>query len=291
MYVDQGTSYSKVEKWSFNSSTTIAIDPVMYMCDYCYTLFVDIKNNIYCSIYSKHMVIASSLNDRQSTWRVIAGTGTLGTTAVRLYYPRGIYVDTYLNLYVADYYGDRVQMFPFGQLNATTIIGNGPGSTIVGFAIDGPSEVVLDANGYVYITDTWKHRILRVGPNTYECIVACTGAGATSSKLSYPNAISFDSFGNIYISDYSNNRIQKFGLLSDGCGKTYILNIQKKTRHLINCFLSFIIIGVTTTTSTTTTSQNSEVTTSVTTSSSTTISYSNSKIVSDVDKIYEMIIF
>jgi len=33
--------------------------------------------------------------------------------------------------------------------------------------------------------------------------------------LSAPQSLAFDSFGNLFVVDYSNNRIQKFSLLSN----------------------------------------------------------------------------
>ena len=37
-------------------------------------------------------------------------------------------------------------------------------------------------------------------------------SGATNDKLRYPVTMSFDSYGNIYATDQSNNRVQKISL-------------------------------------------------------------------------------
>jgi hypothetical protein len=42
---------------------------------------------------------------------------------------------------------------------------------------------------------------------------------SASYQLSDPWAASFDSAGNIFVSDQGNNRIQKFSLLTDSSGK------------------------------------------------------------------------
>jgi len=76
--------------------------------------------------------------------------------------------------------------------------------------------VILNGNKYLFITDTWNHRIIGSDENGFRCIVACSmSSGATSDKLSAPQSLAFDSFGNLFVVDYSNNRIQKFSLLSN----------------------------------------------------------------------------
>jgi hypothetical protein len=51
------------------------------------------------------------------------------------------------------------------------------------------------------------------------CIAGCsTTAGTGASQLNSPRDLGFDSQGNLYVSDQSNNRIQKFAIqLSSNC--------------------------------------------------------------------------
>ncbi len=68
--------------------------------------------------------------------------------------------------------------------------------------------------------DYGKHRIVRSGPNGFRCLVGCSGsAGLTSDRLYYPWSLSFDSYGNMFVTDQINNRIQKFILSTNSCGK------------------------------------------------------------------------
>ncbi|CAF4408868.1 unnamed protein product, partial [Adineta steineri] len=64
------------------------------------------------------------------------------------------------------------------------------------------------------------HRIIGSDANGFRCIAACSGAGSTATQLYYPLAISFDSYGNIYVADQYNHRIQMFLIATNSCGKS-----------------------------------------------------------------------
>jgi DNA-binding beta-propeller fold protein YncE len=131
--------------------------------------------------------------------------------------PQGIFVDTRLNLYVADCNNDRIQLFQSGQLNGTTLAGNGATGTTT---LSCPNGVVIDADGYLFIVDRNYNRIVGSGSNGFRCIVGCTGViGSASNQLSAPFALNFDSYGNIFVLDAFNNRVQKFLLMANTCGE------------------------------------------------------------------------
>ncbi|CAF1366502.1 unnamed protein product [Adineta steineri] len=205
IYADNGYANNRVDKWILNGTNSTS---AMYVKNICYGLFVDINNNIYCSMYNLHEVVTNSLINPSNMWTIAAGTGCSGSTSNTLYNPRGIFVDTDLNLYVADYTNNRVQKFLSKQLNGITIAGTGATGTI---SLNGPAGVVLDADGYVFIADYLNNRIVGSGSNGFRCLVGCsTVAGSASNQLHYPTSLSFDSYGNIFVVDNYNNRIQKF---------------------------------------------------------------------------------
>jgi DNA-binding beta-propeller fold protein YncE len=79
---------------------------------------------------------------------------------------------------------------------------------------------VLDASGYLFITDYNNHRIIATGPIGLRCIVGCSGyGGSAANELYYPRSLSFDNYGNIYVTDTENQRIQKFFLATNSCCK------------------------------------------------------------------------
>jgi hypothetical protein len=214
IYVDNGHSYLQVDKWTSNANNSVI---AMYVDVSCFGLFVDINQNIYCSMNARNKVIKKSFSDNASTLSIVAGNGTSGAASNMLNGPTGIFVDIDFNLYVADYYNNRIQLFQSGQLNATTVAGNGATATIV---LLGPTGVVLDADGYLFIADSQHFRIVGSGPLGFRCIVGCTSiAGPASDQLYGPWTLSFDSYGNLFVADMQNSRIQKFLLVTNSCCK------------------------------------------------------------------------
>jgi streptogramin lyase len=214
IYVDNGNVNHQVDRWSWYPESVVA---VMNVTSRCFSLFVDIINNLYCSLDEEHEVIKISLNSGSNTVIIAAGTaGVAGSQIDMLNTPHGIFVDTNFNLYVADWGNNRIQLFPSGQLNGTTVVSN---ETLGSIPLTGPNGVVLDADGYLFIVDGGGH-IIRSGPSGSQCLVGCTGImGSASNQLNNPHGISFDSYGNFFIVDTGNNRIQKFFLATNSCGK------------------------------------------------------------------------
>ncbi|CAF1525341.1 unnamed protein product, partial [Adineta steineri] len=216
IYVDNGVSNSRVDKFSFNSSISTV---VMSVPNVCTGIFVDISNNLYCAAYTSHQVVKKWLNDSVPTSTIVAGTGTAGSTATTLNTPTGIFVDAEINLYVADSQNNRIQMFPLGQFTAITLAGASAPGTIT---LNTPNGVTLDGNGYLFIADCYNHRIIGSGPYGFRCLFGCTTtAGSSSSQLNVPRTFGFDSYGNLFVSDGDNNRVQKFILASNSCSLSY----------------------------------------------------------------------
>lgn len=208
IYIDNGYTNNRIDKWPFNQTNSSS---VMYVKYACYGLFVDINNNLYCSMYNIHQVAMNSLNNNSSLWIVAAGTDCSGASSNQLNNPRGIFVDTNLNLYVADCGNNRIQKFLSGQLNAITVAGSSAPGTMT---LNCPSGVILDGNGYIFIVDSNNHRIVASGLNGFRCIVGCsTVGGSSASQLYYPSDLKFDSYGNLFVVDEGNSRIQQFILL------------------------------------------------------------------------------
>lgn len=184
----------------------------------CYSLFIDVNNTLYCSAHNDHQVLSSTLDNKNDNLITAAGTSSGGSSLNQLKNPRGIFVNTNFDLYVADSGNDRIQLFRLGENNGTTVAGKGFPKNLI---LTKPSDVILDEDGYLYIADTGKNRIMRVGQDDYQCIVACVDQSGSSSsyKLNRPESIRFDSHGNLYIADTDNHRIQKFILQTNSCGR------------------------------------------------------------------------
>ena len=88
------------------------------------------------------------------------------------------------------------------------------------FTLSCPTGIVLDADKYLFIVDSSNHRIIGSGPNGFRCLVGCLGTiGSASNQLNYPQSMAFDSYGNMFVTDQSNNRVQKFILINYTVGK------------------------------------------------------------------------
>ncbi len=164
----------------------------------------------------------------------MAGNGTAGYSGdggdaahAKINYPEGICLDNKGNLYIADGFNNRIRKVNLGEKIITSIAGNGN----TGFSGDGgpaanaeffvPEAVCTDALGNVYVADAGNNRIRKINILTQEINTiigsGSTGSGsysgdggpATMATLNVPTGVCIDNKGNIYVADYSNNRIRK----------------------------------------------------------------------------------
>ncbi|UJR24498.1 hypothetical protein I4U23_005873 [Adineta vaga] len=214
IYVENGRHH-QIDKWTINSSISVPIASVISQCN---GLFIDHNNRIYCSISDNYQVLKISLISGINFTQIVAGNGTQGSISTLLKYPNGIFVDEYFNLYVADSGNDRIQKFPQGQLNGTTLVGTGG---LDPFTLQNPFGIAFDGNGYLYIVERSSSRVIGSGPNGFRCIIRCSvSTGSASNQLYYPSSLSFDSTGNLYVADTGNLRIQKYLLSTNSCLET-----------------------------------------------------------------------
>ncbi|CAF0727312.1 unnamed protein product [Adineta steineri] len=215
IYYSNGPRNGRVDKWISNTDTHVK---VMDVNSSCFGLFVDINNTLYCSMNFNHKIVKRWLNNSEMISTTAAGSGISGSASNQLSRPMGIFVDVNFDLYVADCNNNRIQLFKSGKLNGTTIVGKGSSSN--NNSLRCPSGIVLDADKYLFIVDRWNNRIIRSGSNDIRCIIGCGREGSQSHQLNDPVTLSFDSYGNIFITDIFNDRIQKFNFLLNSCDKS-----------------------------------------------------------------------
>ena len=191
IYVDNGANHGRIDKWIAANETWTTV--MMNVTSSCSAIFVDIYDSLFCSMFDIHRV--------DKKW-------TSGTTAVvagselnSLNHPWGIFVDINLDLYVADFGNNRIQLFRRNQRNGITVAGNG--SEPLTIELNSPTGIVLDGDRHLFIVDQGNNRIIGSDENGFHCI---------NDKLSSPVTMSFDSYGNIYVTDRDNHRIQKMSL-------------------------------------------------------------------------------
>jgi uncharacterized protein (TIGR03437 family) len=146
-------------------------------------------------------------------------------TSASLHGPSGVAVDAAGNLFIADYFNNRIRKITPGGIISTVA-----GSGAKGFSGDGgpatsaslatPSGVVVDAGGNLFIADEGNNRIRKITPGGAITTVAGNGAQnfsgdggpATSASLGGPRGVAVDAAGSLFIADKLNDRIRKITL-------------------------------------------------------------------------------
>jgi hypothetical protein len=161
--------------------------------------------------------VKQSLDDGTSIIETVAGNGSCGTAFDMICTPTTIFVNINFDLYVADCKNDRVQLFEFKQIIGTTVPKGIETSSI---KLNCPTAIFLNADKYLFIVDGGNSRIIGSNTDGLYCLVGCSDeSGAASYQLNFPSAAAFDHYGNIFVADMNNNRIQKFMLVANASGK------------------------------------------------------------------------
>ncbi len=149
--------------------------------------------------------------------------GILATTS-ELNQPGGVVADAHGNIYIGDYYNNRIRKVAFGTGIISTIGGTGA----MGYGGDGgpatdaqlywPYNVTMDTANRLYIADQYNHRCRMINLNSgIVSTVAGTGVAgytgdggpASLAQIYYPNYVHSDRAGNLYLTDNGNHVIRK----------------------------------------------------------------------------------
>ncbi len=191
-----------------------------------------------------NLFIVDSVNQRirrvDATTQIIttaAGSGVLGfsgdggpATLAQFNDIDGVEADIQGDIFIADTGNNRIREVDGASGIVKTIAGNGTavfsgdGSPATSASLRYPSGVSLDAQGNVYIADTYNNRIRMVnqatgmistvaGIGTYG--YSGDGGSALLGQLHFPLGVAVDALGNIFIADTSNHRIRRVNK-SDG---------------------------------------------------------------------------
>jgi sugar lactone lactonase YvrE len=143
--------------------------------------------------------------------------------AAALWFPIGVRVDARGNLFIADFYNNRVRRVDASTGIITTFAGNGQSS----FSGDGgpatsagmtPVGVAIDASGNLVIADVTSDRIRRVDISTNivstvagngESCLCGDGGPADAASLCRPQGLTADGSGNLFAYDVNNGRVRR----------------------------------------------------------------------------------
>jgi uncharacterized protein (TIGR03663 family) len=143
--------------------------------------------------------------------KAVASWGGYGTGPGQMNYPKGVAIDAAGDIYVADSYNHRVQVFDGNGvfLRQWGAAGAAPGQ------FQEPWGIAVDAQRNVYVADTWNHRIQKFDAQGtflkqwgfFEDLAGALGEGYA---LYGPRSVAVDQEGNLLVSDTGNKRILKF---------------------------------------------------------------------------------
>jgi len=185
------------------------------------------SGSVYVSNGRARQVLQISLSTGFAT--VMVGSGGIGyqdgpgATAM-FKWPVGLAIDAAGIIYVADEPDNRIRKITPAPAPTLGIVGTVAGNGVEGYAngpaltvaeFDTPDHVAVDAAGNVYVSDGYNNRIRKVTPAGNVISLAGGTEGAwhdgrgDSARFNWPGGVAVDPVGNVYVSDYLNNRIRK----------------------------------------------------------------------------------
>lgn len=197
-------------------------------------MVADAAGNLYVADQSNHSIRKITTTGEVSTF---AGTGVAGfadgdRTQAMFNHPYGLAIDSKGSLYVGDVDNHAIRIIsPEGVVR--TLAGGRKGYS----DRDGdlamfnhPYGVAVDANGNVYVADSYNNTIRKVTPEGSASTFAGNGndgfvdGPALNAEFYVPIGIVMDSGGNIYVGDEGNSSIRK--ITADGVVTTLAGNGQ-----------------------------------------------------------------
>lgn len=159
--------------------------------------------------------VLSKISTVAGTREQVSKDGTL--EEARFYAPTGVVSDGKGTLYIADEGAHTIRKITASGV--TTFAGTG----VAGYK-DGagdqaqfrnPWDLVLDAQGNLYVADSGNHRIRKIAPDGTVSTIAGNGKNAFANgpalEASFfsPTGLDRDAEGNLYVADQTNNLIRK----------------------------------------------------------------------------------
>ncbi|MGD0365487.1 MAG: IPT/TIG domain-containing protein [Bryobacteraceae bacterium] len=182
---------------------------------------------------SGNIYVADSLNYRirkvsGGTVSTIGGNGVLSysgdggpASSAQLNTPQAVAVDSSGNLYICDTVNNVVrEVTRSGTIS--TIAGNGTqgyggdGGAATAAQLNKPQGIAVDSSGNIYVADTQNARIRKISGGAINTVAGNgmpgyggDGGSASAAQLYVPIGLALDSAGNLYIADFTNNRVRK----------------------------------------------------------------------------------
>ena len=161
-------------------------------------IWADLEGNLYIADSGKSIIYV--LN---SEGKLLDSIGRFGWRQGEFDNPTDVALDSRFQLYIADSGNNRIQRYNLVNKSFSVIAGEKGDTSEEQLILSLPQGIATDARGYVYIADTWNHRILKIDLSGRLIMEI------SNQQLRNPHNIAIDINENIYISDSGNNRINK----------------------------------------------------------------------------------
>jgi sugar lactone lactonase YvrE len=183
---------------------------------------VDASGNVYVADSSNNKIRKINSAGVVTT---LAGSGMVGSVdgfgtgiIASFYSPIGVAVDASGNVCVADYNNNKIRKINSRGV-VTTLAGSGDAGSTDGAGTAAsfydPRGVAVDASGIVYVADQNNNKIRKINPaGVVTTLAGSGGTGSadgtgTAASFNAPTGVAADASGNVYVADYSNNKIRK----------------------------------------------------------------------------------
>ena len=168
-------------------------------CAYC--IFIDDAQTIYVADTWNHRIMEWKKNEING--RIVAGGNGQGNRNDQLNQPTKVIVDKQNDsLIISDQGNQRVVRWPRRNGQSGEIL-------ISNIAC---RDLMMDNNGYLYVSDTAKHEVRRwkIGETNGTIVVGGNGQGDRLDQLNTPYYIFIDEDHSVYVSDGENHRVMKW---------------------------------------------------------------------------------
>jgi hypothetical protein len=180
-------------------------------------IFVDRSGNLFVADYNNNRIQKFPPGSTSATNGVTVAGGNGQGSAANQITPVGVFLNNNGEIYVGDWYDERIQKFPAGSSSATNGVtvagGNGIGSSAD--QLNTGWGLFVDSNDNLYAADYGNERIQKFPTGSTSATNGITvaggnGQGSAHNQFSSVASVFLDRNGNMYVADVYNNRIQKF---------------------------------------------------------------------------------
>lgn len=197
---------------------------------------IDALGNVFVADDGNHIIRKITPQGAVSPYGGLArGTGGFSDDLreyAAFYGPTGVSIDFYGNVYVADKINHKIRKITSDSVK--TVAGGSFSGSNNGIGTNAsfqyPHDVTLDANGNIYVADTYNHKIRKI---TQQGMVSTFAGSGNSGKrdglgsiasFNFPRGVAVDATGNVYVGDTENHLIRKISFNELGIENEYGIN-------------------------------------------------------------------